>query len=79
MDAQEAVSEDPAFQEEPELSLDEARQRAIAVAGTGEKRLELFRDDLVKDSSVCPAGSVGWRGDASAVAEARRDCTKRTC
>jgi len=62
---QEPVSEDPALQKVPELSLDEARRRAIAVAGPGEKSLELLGDDLVKGSLVCSARSVGGRGDAS--------------
>ncbi len=65
MNAQESVGEDPALQKAPELSLDEARWRATAVAGPSEKRLELLRDDLVQDCFVCPAGSVDARGDAS--------------
>ena len=36
-----------------------------AVAGLGEKRFELLRDDLVENGLVCPAGSVFVRGDAS--------------
>jgi hypothetical protein len=65
MNAQKPVGEDPALQEVPELSLDEARRRAAPIAGLCEKRLELLRDDLVKDGLVCPAGRVGGRGDAS--------------
>jgi hypothetical protein len=59
---QESVSEDPALQKVPELSLDEARRRAIAVAGPGEKGLELLGDDLAKGSLLWPARSVGGRG-----------------
>jgi len=65
MYAQKSVGEDSALQEASEFSLDKARRRAIAVAGTGEKRLEPLRDDLVQDGLVCPAGSVGGREGAS--------------
>jgi hypothetical protein len=58
MNAQESVGEDPALQEVPEFGL-------AAVAGLGEKRFELLRDDLVENGLVCPAGSVFVRGDAS--------------
>ena len=65
MHAQKSVGENSALQKAPELSFDEARRWATAVAGPGEKRLELLRDNLVQDSFVCPAGSVRARGDAS--------------
>jgi hypothetical protein len=65
MNAQESVGEDPALQEVPVLSLDEPRRGLAAVAGLGEKRFELLRDDLVENGLVCPAGSVFVRGDAS--------------
>ena len=65
MNPQESVGEDTALEKVPELSLDEARGRAITTAGPGEKRFEPLRDDLVKDGLVCPAGSVGGRGSAS--------------
>ena len=65
MYAQEPVGEDPTLQEASELSLDKAWRWATAVAGPGEKRLELLGDDLVQDSFVCPTGIVGARGDAS--------------
>ena len=65
MYAKEPVGEDPALQEASELSLDKTWRWATAVAGPGEKRLELLGDDLVQDSFVCPAGIVGARGDAS--------------
>jgi hypothetical protein len=59
------VGEDPALQESPELSLDEPWRGAAAVAGPGEKRLELFRDDVVENGLVRPARSVGVRECAS--------------
>ncbi len=75
------MSEDPALQKVPELSLDEARWRAIAVAGPGEKSLELLGDDLVKGSLLCPARGVGGRGVPPGVTEASRDCDaeRRPC
>jgi len=64
MHAQELGGEEAALEKAPELSLDEARGRAITAAGPGEKRLEPLRDDPVEDGLVCPAGSVGRRGSA---------------
>ncbi len=75
------MSEDPALQKLPELSLDEARRRAIAVEGPGEKSLELLGDDLVKGSLLCPARGVGVRGVPPGVTEALGDrvAERRSC
>ena len=62
---QEAVREDAALEEPPELPLDERGRRAAPRAGAVEERLETIGDDLVDDRPVRSASGVGGRGAAS--------------
>ncbi len=52
MDAQEPVGEDPASQVMPKLSFDEPRNRPAPIAGPGQERLEVIRNDAVEDCLV---------------------------
>jgi hypothetical protein len=62
VNADEAVGRDTAFQERPELLLNELRRRAFAILLSREKRFELFRDYTVQDRFLGLTREVLKRG-----------------
>jgi len=73
--AHEAVGEDAAALEGPELALDEARCRPLAGMGAGQKRLELRLDRLVQHArfgaALCVALCFGAAGRGTSLEKGR--------
>jgi hypothetical protein len=61
--AKEAILGNSAGQVLPELALDEAGQRPLPFLPARQKGLELFGDDLIKDSSFRVPGTLKEKAD----------------
>ena len=59
MHAQEAVGQDAAFQEGPELALDKAGYRPVPFLLPDQEGLQVFGNDLIQERLIRMAGLVG--------------------